>query len=116
MSSPAAAAARSRLVEDLVGARYVPGPRGREASLRVPRELFVPEPSRRDAYVDVPLPIGWGQTISAPSMIAIMLEEAQVRSGGRVLGGGSGSGYHAALLSCLAGPAHVVTTERVPAP
>jgi len=114
MSSPAAAAARSRLVEDLVGSRYVQDPRVREAFLRVPRELFVPEPSRRDAYVDVPLPIGWGQTISAPSMIAIMLEEAKVRSGERVLEVGSGSGYHAALLSCLAGPANVVTIERIP--
>lgn len=114
MSFPAAVAARSRLVEDLVRSRYVRDPRVRQAFLEVPREFFVPEPSRRDAYADVPLPIGWGQTISAPSMIAIMLEEAAIRLGERILEVGAGSGYHAALLARLAGPANVVTIERIP--
>ncbi len=86
----------------------------REAFLRVPREEFVRPEYRRDAYEDTPLPIGEGQTISAPSMIAIMLEEAALRPGEQVLEVGTGSGYHAALLACLVGPARVVTIERLP--
>lgn len=107
-------AARARLVEDLVRSGYVRDPRIRAAFLRVPREEFVPPEERRHAYVDTPLAIPNGQTISAPSMIAIMLEEAQVREGERVLEVGTGSGYHAALLACLAGPENVVTVERLP--
>lgn len=80
--------------------------------LRVPRELFVPEDVRRKAYVDTPLPIPMGQTISAPSMIAIMLEEADLRSGLKVLDVGTGSGYNAALMAEVVGREHVVSIER----
>lgn len=106
--------ARERLVHDLVRAGYVSDMRVREAFLRVPREEFVPKESQRHAYADSPLPILSGQTISAPSMIAIMLEEARLAQGERVLEVGSGSGYHAALVACLVGAANVVTVERLP--
>lgn len=82
------------------------------AFLRVPRELFVPEDVRGKAYVDTPLPIPMGQTISAPSMIAIMLEEADLRPGLKVLDVGTGSGYNAALMAEVVGADHVVSIER----
>ena len=77
----------------------------------VPREHFVPERLRRQAYADRALPIGSGQTISQPFMVATMLE-ALALEGGRVLDVGTGSGYQAALLAELAD--EVVTIERVP--
>lgn len=77
----------------------------------VPREQFVPKELRRLAYADRALPIGHGQTISQPFMVASMLEALSLE-GGRVLDVGTGSGYQAALLAELAG--EVVTVERVP--
>ena len=77
----------------------------------VPRELFVPEDLRRHAYADRALPIGCGQTISQPFMVATMLEALGLQ-GGRALEIGTGSGYQAALLAELADD--VVTVERVP--
>ena len=106
--------ARARLVDALVRSGYVLDPRVRAAFERVPREAFVPPEVGRDAYADLPLPIGYGQTISAPSMIAIMLEEARLEEGERVLEVGTGSGYNASLLARLVGPANVVTIERIP--
>ena len=77
----------------------------------VPRELFVPVDVRRHAYADRALPIGSGQTISQPFMVATMLEALGLE-GGRALEIGTGSGYQAALLAELADD--VVTVERVP--
>jgi protein-L-isoaspartate(D-aspartate) O-methyltransferase len=77
----------------------------------VPRELFVPEDVRRHAYADRALPIGCGQTISQPFMVATMLEALGLQ-GGRALEIGTGSGYQAAVLAELADD--VVTVERVP--
>jgi protein-L-isoaspartate(D-aspartate) O-methyltransferase len=81
---------------------------------RVPRHLFVPGHVRENAYEDVPLPIGEGQTISAPSMVAIMCNVLDVRDGDKVLEVGTGWGYHAAILSILAGHGMVYTVERKP--
>ncbi len=106
--------ARVRLVDRLVREGEIRSRAVRAAFLRVPREEFVQEGDRRDAYSDTPLPIGEGQTISAPSMIAIMLEEADLRPGGRVLEVGTGSGYHAALLAAIVGAEEVVSIERLP--
>lgn len=103
---------RRRMVDRLVRSHYVREPAVRDAFLSVPREAFVQAADAADAYADVPLPIGRGQTISAPSMIAIMLEEARLRSGERVLEIGTGAGYGAALLAHLVGAANVVTIER----
>jgi protein-L-isoaspartate(D-aspartate) O-methyltransferase len=78
----------------------------------IPRERFVPEHERHRAYENVALPIACGQTISQPLVVARMLELLQVRPDDRVLDVGTGSGYHAALLSLLAG--FVWTIERHP--
>jgi protein-L-isoaspartate(D-aspartate) O-methyltransferase len=78
---------------------------------RVPRELFVPEPERRRAYDDAALPIGAGQTISQPYMVARICEALEVRPGHKVLDVGTGSGYQAAVLAELG--ADVVTIERI---
>jgi protein-L-isoaspartate(D-aspartate) O-methyltransferase len=76
----------------------------------IPRERFVPADQQDRAYANVALPIGSGQTISQPLVVARMLEALQLRPTDRVLDVGTGSGYHAALLSLLAG--HVYTIER----
>ncbi|HEY5537954.1 MAG TPA: protein-L-isoaspartate(D-aspartate) O-methyltransferase [Thermoplasmata archaeon] len=104
---------RRELVGRLDRAGYINTPTVREAFLRVPRERFVPEDVRSSAYKDVPLPIGHGQTISAPSMIAIMLEEAALGPGEKVLEIGTGSGYTSALLAEIVGPGNVVSIERL---
>ena len=78
----------------------------------VPRELFVPGELRREAYADRALPIGQGQTISQPYMVATIAAALELRGGERVLDVGTGSGYQAAVLAELA--AEVVSIERVP--
>ncbi len=72
-----------------------------EAMLRLPRHLFVPDEERYSAYRDTALPIGFGQTISQPYMVATMLEALQLKGHERVLDIGTGSGYQAALLGLL---------------
>src|SRR2546428_12584418 len=79
------AADRLRMVERLVASRDIQDPRVRDAFLAVPREAFVRPEDADSAYDDVPLPIGRGQAILAPSMIAIMLGEGQLAGGDRVL-------------------------------
>ena len=105
---------RTRLVESLSSAGYILSPRVKQAFLKVPRELFVGQGLASNAYVDTPLPIGCGQTISAPSMIAIMLEELKLEPGQKVLEIGAGSGYNAALLYEMV-ERKVYSVERVSA-
>jgi protein-L-isoaspartate(D-aspartate) O-methyltransferase len=83
-----------------------------QAVASVPRDRFVPESERARAYENVALPIGCEQTISQPVVVARMLELLELSPGDRVLDVGTGSGYHAALLSRLA--AEVWTVERYP--
>ena len=84
-----------------------------DAIAKVPRERFVPEALRIHAYENRPLPIGYGQTISQPLIVAMMTQGLALRGDEKVLEVGTGSGYQAALLSHLA--AAVVSVERVPA-
>lgn len=97
-----------RLMEELRGA--IADERVLTAIRAVPRELFVPRELRSRAYENVALPIGQGQTISQPLVVARMTELLRVQSGDRVLDVGTGSGYHAAVLARLA--THVWTVER----
>ena len=83
-----------------------------EAMARVPRELFVPERARDRAFADAALPIGHGQTISQPYMVARIAEALALRPGEVVLDVGTGSGYQAAVLAELG--ADVITIERIP--
>jgi protein-L-isoaspartate(D-aspartate) O-methyltransferase len=106
---PALAQARRAMV-DLVRSRGVRDARVLDAMARVPREAFVPQALRWDAYEDAPLPIGEGQTISQPYMVAYMVEALGLAGGERVLEVGAGSGYAAAVLGRLA--EEVWTVER----
>jgi protein-L-isoaspartate(D-aspartate) O-methyltransferase len=82
---------------------------------RVPRELFVPERLRSRAYDDIPLPIGYEQTISAPHMVAIMCDLLGLQEKMSVLEVGGGSGYHAAVMADLVGAdGHIFSIERHP--
>ena len=86
-----------------------------KAFLEVSRENFVPEMIKNYAYVDTPLEIGNGQTISAPHMVAIMCEALDIKKGQSILEIGAGSGYHAAIVSKIVGEnGHVYTVERFP--
>ena len=100
------------MVERQLRSRDVADERVLAAMERVPRELFVPESLRDRAYDDAALPIGGGQTISQPYMVARICEALALRGDERVLDVGSGSGYQAAVLAELA--AEVDTIERVP--
>jgi len=103
---------KERLIESL---RNYVSERVVEAMSRVPRELFVPEELRPMAYEDRPLPIGHGQTISAPHMVAMMCDLLDLRGGMKVLEVGGGCGYHAAVMAELVGPSgHVYSVERIP--
>jgi len=101
-------AARARMVAEQIAARGVTEPRVLSALRLVERHRFVPEAVRADAYADRPLPIGQGQTISQPYIVALMTELAAVRPGARVLEVGTGSGYQAAVLSLLAGEVYTI--------
>ena len=90
---------------------YLKTPKVIEAFRSVPRELFVPEELRRNAYDDYPLPIGGGQTISAPHMVAIMTELMEPKKGDKVLEIGTGSGWQAAVLSRLVRKVYSVELE-----
>lgn len=95
------AAERSAMVRDQIAARDVKDPAVLAAMRRVLRHEFVPPGVRREAYADHPLPIGDGQTISQPYIVALMTELLQVQPGHRVLEIGTGSGYQAAVLAEL---------------
>jgi protein-L-isoaspartate(D-aspartate) O-methyltransferase len=77
----------------------------------VPRHLFLPADRRDVAYDDTPLPIGQGQTISAPHMVAIMTDLLDLEHGDAVLEIGTGCGYHAAVTAAVVGPANVASVE-----
>jgi protein-L-isoaspartate(D-aspartate) O-methyltransferase len=105
--------ARARMVAEQIKARGVRDPRVLDALIRVPRELFIPDDSRSGAYDDRPIPIGYGQTISQPYIVAYMTEALKVEPSHRVLEIGTGGGYQTAVLAELAG--EVYSIERISA-
>ena len=104
-------AARARLIEHL--SSEIRDKRVLAVMARIPRERFVPPQSQYLAYEDSPLPIGLGQTISQPFIIALMTEALELTGSEKVLEVGTGSGYQAAILAELV--QSVVTVERLPA-
>lgn len=110
--SPAYQKKRIIMIEDQIKARGVKNPDVLRAMEEVPRHLFVSEDLKHVAYTDGPLPIGHGQTISQPYIVALMTELLEPDSQHMVLEVGTGSGYQAAVLSKLA--KHVYTIEIIP--
>lgn len=104
--------ARDALVEREVIPAGVKGPAVLAAMRRVPRHAFVPEPLWREAYDDHPLPIGLGQTISQPSLVALMTEMLGLTPRSRVLEIGTGSSYQAAVLAEVAGEVYSIEIVR----
>lgn len=109
---PDFAAQRKEMVERQLKARGIRDERVLAAMLEIPREEFVPAHLRHMAYVDDPLPIGFGQTISQPYMTALMVQCLELRGDEIVLDVGAGSGYHAAVLGALA--RQVYSIEIIP--
>lgn len=107
------AAARRAMVEQQIKARGIRDGRVLKAMLAVPRHRFVSDRHLSAAYGDHPLPIGYGQTISQPYIVALMSLEARVQSGHRVLEIGTGSGYQAAILAELTAHDRIFTIEIV---
>jgi protein-L-isoaspartate(D-aspartate) O-methyltransferase len=100
--------ARQRMVRNQIQGRDIRDPGVLAAMGTVPRHLFVPKGHRDKAYEDYPLPIGWGQTISQPYIVAFMTEILKLKSGHRVFELGTGSGYQAAVASMVAGSVYTV--------
>jgi len=105
------ASERQRMVQEQLMSRGVRDERVLAAMNKVPREEFVPQDSRAASYTDQPLPIGYGQTISQPYIVAFMTEQLRPKPSDRVLEVGTGSGYQAAILAELV--AEVYSVEIV---
>jgi protein-L-isoaspartate(D-aspartate) O-methyltransferase len=109
------------LIQKLVRSGILRSPNVIEALRRVPREPFLPKPVKSSAATDCPLPIGSGQTASAPHMVSIMDEALELEVGHKVLEVGSGSGWHASTIAEIVAPSnipkeswgHVYTIERI---
>ncbi|KPQ29434.1 MAG: protein-L-isoaspartate O-methyltransferase [Marinobacter excellens HL-55] len=109
---PEFSAVRQQMVRQQIAGRGIVDQRVLEAMGRVPRESFVPEHLVSEAYEDYPLPIGCGQTISQPYVVALMAQLLALKGRERVLDIGTGSGYAAAVLASIA--LEVFSIERVP--
>lgn len=109
--TPDFALARKKMVQEQLVARGIKDKRVLDAMMKVPRHLFVEEGLWHQAYGDFPLPIGEGQTISQPYIVALMTEALHVTGDDKVLEIGTGSGYQAAILAELT--MHVFSIERI---
>ena len=109
VATPDFATARARLIEHLRS--EINDERVLRAMEHIPREMFIPQSSHQEAYEDRPVPIGLGQTISQPYIVALMTEALELKGPEKVLEVGTGSGYQAAILAELA--RLVITVERL---
>ncbi|HIJ84607.1 MAG TPA: protein-L-isoaspartate O-methyltransferase, partial [Magnetococcales bacterium] len=112
LDPPATRPERQEMVSQQLRPRGITDPKVLEAMATIPREFFVPPSLEREAYLDGPIPIGEGQTISQPYMVAIMAQLLQAKDTSTLLEIGAGSGYGAAILSRLA--TRVIAVERIP--
>jgi protein-L-isoaspartate(D-aspartate) O-methyltransferase len=103
---------RRRMVEEQLAGRDIRDRRVLEAMYKIPRHLFIPREHSQGAYSDGPLPIGGGQTISQPYIVALMTQMLELKGEENVLEVGTGSGYQAAILGSLSREVH--TVERDP--
>lgn len=110
--APLYASLRQRMVDDHIATRDIDNHAVLDAMRAVPRHAFVPEDVRELSYADHPLPIGYGQTISQPYIVALMTQSLDPYSGQKVLEIGTGSGYQAAILAKLG--LEVYTVEIIP--
>lgn len=106
------ASLRMKMVEEQIERRGITDAQVLKAIRKVPRHLFIPEAFRASAYQDHPVPLGWGQTISQPYIVALMTQLLEIRRGEKVLEIGTGSGYQAAVLAELG--ASVYSIEIIP--
>ena len=105
---------RDSLVDKLLNQGYIRTEKVKTAMLKVPREEFIPPENKPYAYADQPIPIGSGQTISAPHMVAMICEKLNLTEGMKVLEIGTGFGYNAAVVAELLGSeGHLFTIERL---
>ena len=105
---------RKKMVERLLESGYIKTEKVRKAMEAVPREEFIPASNRPYAYADQPLPIGEGQTISAPHMVAMICEILELEDGMDVLEIGTGFGYNAAVVAQIIGEkGHLYSIERI---
>jgi protein-L-isoaspartate(D-aspartate) O-methyltransferase len=105
-------ASRNHMVDEQIASRDITNPRVLNALRRIPRHLFVPAEFRRQAYADCPLPIGLGQTISQPYIVALMTQLLDLKGDETILEVGTGSGYQAAILASLAAQVHTIERHR----
>jgi len=112
----------NQLIQNLINQSILHSPNVIRAMRLVSREHYLPERMQSHYAIDTPLPIGWGQTISAPHMVAIMNEALQLQPGHKVLEIGTGSGWHATTIAEIIAPTdspketwgHIYTTEIIP--
>lgn len=105
---------RKKMVDRLSGSGYIKTEKVRRAMETVPREEFIPASNQPYAYVDRPLPIGEGQTISAPHMVSMICELLELEEGLKILEIGSGFGYNAAVVAQIIGEkGHLYSIERI---
>jgi len=114
MHAPETRAARRHMVAAQLASRGIRNRRVLATMARVPREWFLPPRLQREAYDDTPLPIGSGQTISQPFIVALMTAALAPQRRERVLEIGTGSGYQTAILADLVSGGRVCTIERLP--
>lgn len=104
-----------QLINNLIGQGYLKTPEIIDAFYKIDRADFIPENLKFDAYVNAPLPIGYGQTISQPLTVAFMLELLEPKKGDKILDVGSGSGWQSSLLARIVGEeGKVIAVERIP--